>query len=63
MAVPAWLINPLVRIPLQEKYAEDLKQDVKMKALIGYEEQIEGTSNYVVGATFLPSHAPLQLVR
>ena len=33
-----------------------------MKALIGCEEQIEGTSNYVVGATFLPSHAPLQLV-
>ena len=46
MAVPAWLINPLVRIPLQEKYAEDLKQDVKMKALIGCEEQIEGTSKY-----------------
>lgn len=46
MMVQPWVTNPFVRIPLQEKCAEDLKQDVKMKALIGCEEQIEGTSKY-----------------
>jgi hypothetical protein len=46
MIVQPWVTNPFVRIPLQEKCAEDLKQDVKMKALIGCEEQIEGTSKY-----------------
>ena len=46
MTVQPWLIDPLARIPLQEKCAEDLKQDVKMKALIGCEEQIESISKY-----------------
>lgn len=47
----SWLLNPLARIPLQQKLAADLEYDVKAKTLLRLQEQNSKFSQY-----FLRTH-------
>lgn len=46
-----WLLNPLARIPLQQKLAADIEYDVKAKTLLRLQERKSNFSQY-----FLRTH-------
>lgn len=47
----SWLLNPLARIPLNQKLAADIEHDVKAKTLLKFQEEKENVSKY-----FLRTH-------